>query len=322
MYNKEYSLGKNIITEGTGDLLIYGYPFDRLIKRDEKFKKDGRDFAPDCLRRFLPFLPTISSISSNFLNPKSHSTNLANFKIRDLGNYEFPESLGKKKWALSKQTLSVDEVLEEDFPDNLSEIYGYDIPLLLLSSTKETLYSQLKAIYLNENLQNQNQNKVGLICISQELDLRDLYNDYNLHSGCCQKKFIRDFEPLKSNLNFFQNFVVEYFGVNEDQVNKDEWEFAKQNSDIIKNVQTIRQIRKAEDENPGSLDRDSQNKQLKRSFGYDCQAEPSDSNGMDTEGSFPQTSVGKQFKKLLQNFEGTVDEIYVLQSIEALEVFF
>lgn len=152
------SVGKNISDEGKGDMLLYGYPYDNIYKRDSKIKNNGREYGPDCLRRFLPFLGSMHYIENTFLNP-NNDINLESFKIRDLGNYKYPEpknpKTGKKnKYALSKSVISMDEVLESDLVETLSEILEFEKPLCIISSTKEIVYSLMKSPYFEKNMIN------------------------------------------------------------------------------------------------------------------------------------------------------------------------
>lgn len=67
---KDFSVGQNFVTAGKPDLMLYGYPYDSISKRDVKSRKEGRDYAPDCLRRFFPNLPSVDSPESKFSSAK------------------------------------------------------------------------------------------------------------------------------------------------------------------------------------------------------------------------------------------------------------
>ena len=172
---KDFSIGQNFVTSGKPDLMLYGYPYDSIFKRDAKPKREGRDYAPDCLRRFFPHLPSTDSPEPKFSSLRP----LKDLKIRDLGNYSKPETNVKSRYAMGKTAMSIDEVFDGDLPENLAEFLECDLPLVVISSTKEILYSWLKAVYADKNLADKNLAKVGLLSIGQELGLRKLYNDYN-----------------------------------------------------------------------------------------------------------------------------------------------
>jgi hypothetical protein len=80
---------------------------------------------------------------------------------------------------MGKTVTSIDEIFDGDLPENLAEFLECDLPLIVVTSTKEILYSWLKAVYSDRDLKAKSLPKVGLLSIGQELGLRKLYNEYN-----------------------------------------------------------------------------------------------------------------------------------------------
>lgn len=115
-----------------------------------------------------------------------------------------------------------------------------------------------------------------------------------------------------------QKFTVEYFGINQEQVNKDEWEFwGGEKRGFFGPMVSMDQLRA--EESP-----DIQHAQ--GSLGYDRIMTLFDTPEFHTHQPAPkagiQTWVGRKFQQTLAKLEQSVDAIYISLSIEALEVIF
>jgi hypothetical protein len=106
-----------------------------------------------------------------------------------------------------------------------------------------------------------------------------------------------------------QKFTVEYFGINQEQVNKDEWEFwGGEKRGFFGPMVSMDQLRA--EESPDIH-------HTQGSLGYDriMTHQPAPKAGL-------QTWVGRKFQQTLAKLEQSVDAIYISLSIEALEVIF
>lgn len=139
-----------------------------------------------------------------------------------------------------------------------------------------------------------------------------MYNEFNLHSGSCLRKFFQDFEPLVSS----NKLDVVYFGVNDEQVIKEEWDFYNKGNHNITDIHTIKDIRNQQEKANQSTNNVGLTKtDIQKLFSGEASI-PIDFESMLHS---PSSFVARKFQEVVTKMEKTVDKVFVVFSVEVLD---
>jgi len=209
------------------DIIILAFPYEDGKDRDECFRKDGALYGPDSLRRFFPFL---GSLSNPDLSEDAHER-FQSLKVCDLGNVVY-ENLGKKKkFKISQQTISMEDRLDA-LIDKLQECrFQTSQTLILLSSCRESIYGLLKGYFATDiDRPLDFKNSLTLIYFSNNLELGILYQHHNISPGSVLRKYVSQFPITSGKLRIL------FVGIDKNLILDEEMKFLNDNPDIFMDV--------------------------------------------------------------------------------------
>lgn len=224
----------SIITKSNpkAPITLISFPYEQGSERDDLYRKEGGEYYPDSLRRFIPLIGTLS-------NPKiseDHEKKFKSLEVSDLGDSIFVNKGKKKKFKLSKNTVSLEENLEA-LREKLQGVYTENLKsetpftIIGLSSSRESLFSFIQSFMIqNPEKPFEISKKLKLIVVSNTLDLREFYHHSNIHSGCCLRKLLTSFPQLSQFLE------ISYFGVVKEMIHEEELQFLEKNSEVFKKI--------------------------------------------------------------------------------------
>jgi len=219
------------------NICILKFSKDQAKRKDEVQTIDGRDYGPDSVYRFIEEIGVIDNCSYS----REDQAKIARLKIGRFNDVKATMGRRVNKSKLAQVALSLEEFheqLERDYVDLAREAVPKQ-RILLLGTSNELLHPMLGAIFTrpdnyppshpaqktpsNDNilsLPRQNRS-VRLVILSNTADLRALYCDTNIHSGCGLRKFIEDNPGILAS----RQLEVIIYGVDDNMVTPSEQEY-------------------------------------------------------------------------------------------------
>ncbi len=233
------------------NICVLKFSKDSAKKKDVVPTIEGRDYGPDCLYRFIPSIGTIDNPAYTLEGKQSITIEQQAFSRLQIG--KFPETkanMGRRinKLKISKDSLSLEEH-HEQLEIDMVRLARTDVAnqrYIVLGASNEIVYALLKGYYrgcidvpieINENTTYNNSylkvplqyRLLKLVVVSNTLDVRQLYYNTNIHSGCGLRKFIQEHNDV--------TLTIEYIGVDENLVLQEELDFIKTlSSNITVNI--------------------------------------------------------------------------------------
>ena len=213
-------------------ICVLKFSNDTGRRREEIPTFEGKALGPDCVFRFIPTVGTIQ----NPAYPLSTQEAFSKLMIGKFNNVKPNPGRRIDKHVLSRVSVSLEEY-HEQLETDIVRVFRHSVPnqkILLLASGNDVLHPCIRAfmhgpervpLHQSENITSGifhnypavEDRKLKVVIFSNSLDLRPLYEEFKIQSGCALRKYLVDHPD--------DTLDIVYFGVDRNFASKQELDF-------------------------------------------------------------------------------------------------